>query len=121
MIQFPITVFDEFGAQIIENETIFNALLKSYEYIPAAGGIVQNNHDEILMIFRKNRWDFPKGKVENNEMNTAAAIREVEEETGITARIIDQNPVSTFHIYQFGTHKVLKETFWFKMSAQLPQ
>ena len=32
-----------------------------------AGGLVVNKKSEILLIFRKNMWDLPKGKIENNE------------------------------------------------------
>ncbi|HNW67487.1 MAG TPA: NUDIX domain-containing protein, partial [Bacteroidales bacterium] len=103
MTIFPITVFDEIGSQIIENEEIFKAFLQNYEYMCAAGGVVVNDNDEILMIFRKNRWDFPKGKVENGEPISVAAQREVNEETGVNATIIDDIPLSTFHLYQFGT------------------
>lgn len=117
MTHFPITVFDDLGAQIIENEDIFKALLNSYEYLSAAGGIVQNSRDEILMIFRRNKWDFPKGKIEDGESNAEAAIREVEEETGISAKIINNIPASSFHIYGYGDRKILKETFWFKMKV----
>lgn len=115
MTIFPITVFDEIGSQIIENEEIFKAFLQNYEYMCAAGGLVVNDNDEILMIFRRNRWDFPKGKVEKGEPISVTAQREVKEETGVNATIIDDIPLSTFHLYQFGTNIILKETFWFRM------
>lgn len=57
----------------------------------------------ILMIHptnQKDYWDFPKGRVEDGETTLEAAIREVEEETGITIDK-DENKISDlgFHIY----------------------
>src|SRR5690554_4462920 len=49
----------------------------------AAGGLVYNQKGEILFIYRNGKWDLPKGGIEKNEKKKQAAIREVEEETGI--------------------------------------
>ena len=51
--------------------------------IIAAGGLVTNKHNELLMIFRRAKWDLPKGKLDEGESIEACAVREVEEETGI--------------------------------------
>lgn len=48
-----------------------------------AGSLVINQKKELLLIYRKGRWDFPKGKVEKNEKKKTGALRETSEETGL--------------------------------------
>lgn len=117
MLKFPIKVFTENDFQIIEDQQSFDELLKEFEFIRAAGGIVRNEKGEILMIFRRGKWDFPKGKVEAGEDNSTAALREVREETGVTARITEGKAISIFHTYDTYGKKMLKETVWFPMRA----
>src|SRR5215831_17279724 len=56
---------------------------KKFSLITAAGGLVKNEKDEILMIFRRGKWDLPKGKMDKNEKLEVCAVRELEEETGL--------------------------------------
>src|SRR5690554_2494601 len=58
----------------------FKALFRK---IKAMGGIVANAKGEVLYIYRRGRWDLPKGKKEKNETKRDCAIREVMEETGL--------------------------------------
>ncbi len=88
--------------------------------IPAAGGLVQNREGSFLVIRRLGVWDLPKGKKEKNETFENAAVREVEEECGLTNVQIIRPLDSTFHIYRspylsFPKNLVLKETRWFLM------
>ena len=61
--------------------------------VRAAGGLVRrrgdNGHDEILLVHRPayDDWSFPKGKLEEGEREEDAAVREVEEETGLRCRL----------------------------------
>lgn len=56
--------------------------------VNSAGGIVIKG-DSILMLKKSNGdWVLPKGRIELNETEKEAAVREVEEETGIFAGII---------------------------------
>ena len=48
-----------------------------------AGSLVINEKKELLLIYRKGKWDFPKGKVEKNEKKKTGALREASEETGL--------------------------------------
>lgn len=48
-----------------------------------AGSLVINQKKELLLIYRKGKWDFPKGKVEKNEKKKTGALRETSEETGL--------------------------------------
>lgn len=97
-----------------------NSFMPAFRVISAAGGVVIRE-DKILFIFRNEKWDLPKGKLDADESPEMAAIREVEEECGISGHKIVKKLPSTFHIYQ-SPHKnsfgqwILKETFWFEMT-----
>jgi 8-oxo-dGTP pyrophosphatase MutT (NUDIX family) len=92
----------------------------AFKMIYAAGGVVFKK-GKMLVIFRNEKWDLPKGKIDKGESAEAAAIREVQEECGINRLEIVKELPSTFHIYQ-SPHKnsqgrwILKETFWFEMN-----
>jgi ADP-ribose pyrophosphatase YjhB (NUDIX family) len=88
-----------------------------FRLLDAAGGIVRNENREILFIFRLGKWDLPKGKLKRNETPGQGALREVKEETGLRQVEIKHQLPSTFHIYQRGGKQILKQTFWFEMTA----
>ena len=44
-----------------------NQFFSQYRIIKAAGGLVLNERDEVLLIYRRNKWDLPKGKVDEGE------------------------------------------------------
>lgn len=103
--------------------TFFSSMFKIIE---AAGGLVQNNEGKWLFIFRNGKWDLPKGKIEKGEKIRTAAIREVEEECGISKLWIVKELPSTYHTYFMEEKQVLKRTYWFEMtcadtSALVPQ
>ena len=83
--------------------------------INAAGGLVKNSKGEYLFIFRREKWDLPKGKLEKNETIEEAAIREVKEECGLKNLKIIRELSPTFHIYFHGKNKFLKKTYWYEM------
>ena len=89
----------------------------AFELIVAAGGVVYNSSGEILFIYRKKKWDLPKGKLDEGEDIPTCAIREVMEETGIKAVSIVRPLCNTYHLYIDGDMK-LKEVFWFVMQTQ---
>lgn len=83
----------------------------------AAGGLVRNKLDQVLFIYRFDKWDLPKGKIEKGEKKRVAAIREVEEECGISElKIINKLP-RTFHIFQRNERETLKITYWYAMES----
>lgn len=102
-------------------EIFWNELfLPVFTQIPAAGGVVIRN-EKLLFIFRNEKWDLPKGKIDKGETAKQAAIREVAEECGIAGHQITKGLPSTFHIFLSPYKKtlgqwVIKETFWFEMS-----
>ncbi len=85
--------------------------------IIAAGGLVSNNRNELLMIFRRGKWDLPKGKLDEGESIEACAVREVEEETGITNIVLGKLIAVTHHHYfdEWISEEVTKETHWYAM------
>ena len=100
----------------VHPEEDFKAFKSNLKFIDAAGGIVRNSNEELLMIYRRGYWDLPKGKVEKGESIEKAAVREVEEETGIHSLELKEYIASTFHIYH-QKHWILKETHWFAMNT----
>lgn len=97
-----------------------NEFSRSLIKINAAGGVVRKD-ERILFIFRNDKWDLPKGKIENHEKEQQAAIREVQEECGIEGLSVVKELPGTYHLYRSPYKKtlgqwVLKKTFWFEMS-----
>ena len=93
------------------------AFIKKFTYIQAAGGLVTNEKEDVLLIFRKGKWDLPKGKLEKGEKLDACAIREVEEETGLRDIKIENALSPTYHTYHEGARYILKESNWYKMKT----
>ena len=92
--------------------------LNMFKLIEAAGGLVRNlktNH--FLFIFRNKKWDLPKGRINKNEEVQKAAIREVEEETGVENLSITKPLNTTFHIFKRNRKYRLKKTFWYLMET----
>lgn len=88
-----------------------------FKYVKAAGGLVRNDKGEYLFIFRKGKWDIPKGKMEKGELPVESAIREVEEECGISGLTVLKELTNTYHTYSFRGKEVLKKTYWFIMET----
>ncbi len=96
-------------------KVLFSYFTSMFRIIEAAGGLVKNNKNEWLFIFRNGKWDLPKGKVEKNEALTVAAIREVEEECGVKGLSISRELPSTYHTYFMEEKAILKRTYWYEM------
>lgn len=115
---------------------VLRLLKRRMRWVRAAGGIVTDDNGDRLLILRNGRWDLPKGKVEAGETLIQAALREVEEETGIkcvnatTSKCIStdatdtgtlsqlrNNAIKTYHIFNLYGGWHLKQTSWFAMHA----
>ena len=66
-----------------DDSKLLKKFLKLLPNVIAGGGKVYNTKGEVLFIYRNDKWDLPKGKLEKNESIENAALREVEEETGV--------------------------------------
>ena len=51
--------------------------------IESAGGLVCNHYHHILLMFKRGKWDMPKGRIEQGQCREEAALREVHEEPGL--------------------------------------
>ena len=98
-----------------EVEFAFKEFAKLYKLIEAAGGLVKNNNNNILVIFRHGKWDLPKGKLEKNEHSETSAKREVEEECGIGSLEILNLLEISYHTYKLNGEDILKRTYWYEM------
>jgi 8-oxo-dGTP pyrophosphatase MutT (NUDIX family) len=98
-------------------EALKKAFWKKFKIIKAAGGVVWNEQEEILLIFRRGFWDLPKGKVDDGESLEECAIREVEEETGVSKLNLEKYLLTTYHTYDEGSKHILKESWWYTMTT----
>ncbi len=101
-------------------KAFFKSVVKSVTLIEAAGGLVTNEKGEYLFIYRNDKWDLPKGKIEKDEKVKKAAVREVEEECGIKISGLEEKICKTYHVYINRGEVVLKKTHWFKMRCDGP-
>lgn len=98
-------------------DELFEKFKNSFKIIEAGGGIVFNEKEEILWIYRNNIWDLPKGKIDEGETKEIAAVREVKEECGIKNVVLREYVMTTYHIYQYKKNIILKVTYWYKMAS----
>lgn len=120
ILQQHLKAWGSIGAIIedISVNTLHNCLFEVYEPMEAAGGVVCNDNQEILMIYRRGKWDLPKGKKEDGESNEQCAIREVMEETGLEQIELDRKIHTTYHVYSHNMKEVLKTTCWYMMKVK---
>ncbi len=90
----------------------------------SAGGIVykkDKNNQYLWLICQHSQhkgWVFPKGLVGDinpNEDKIETALREVEEEGGVKAKIIDNNPIITQYQYKYENNLYKKTVFYYLM------
>ena len=107
-----LTLFSENDDKLIDD------FKRHFKIIEAAGGLVLNQKDEMLFIYRRGFWDLPKGKIDKGEDPPTAAVREVQEETGIQDVIITKTVGKTWHSYKTKKGKrILKKTYWYLMKT----
>ena len=98
-------------------EAYIEQFLSEFKYIEAAGGLVENERGETLMIYCYRHWDLPKGHVDAGESDEVCAVREVAEETGVTGAKIVRFLRNTFHAYCVYGEWELKRTAWYYLTA----
>jgi 8-oxo-dGTP pyrophosphatase MutT (NUDIX family) len=92
----------------------------------SAGGIVYKKEGEkflwlVIQPSKSKWWGFPKGLVGDklhNETLTESALREVQEEGGIKAHIVNDKPVSVQYFFKFQGYLVKKTVHYFLMEYE---
>ena len=115
---------ENFHAGVIYHKdfkTLKKNFFKHFHVIEAAGGIVENKESELLFIFRRGKWDLPKGHMELKETQEACAAREIEEETGAKDLTLINKIGETYHTYNEFGKNILKISHWFYFKSNHPQ
>jgi len=101
----------------VDGEKLALAIKTVFRKAPAAGGVVIIDN-QFVAIERNGIPDLPKGHIEKGETPEVAALREVEEETGITNLEIIKELPSTWHCYLLDNQWTIKKTSWFLMRTK---
>ncbi|MBI3109572.1 NUDIX hydrolase [Candidatus Daviesbacteria bacterium] len=82
----------------------------------SAGGIVFNKAGQVLLTkhSRNHHWSFPKGLIDPGQTSEQAALREVKEEGGVEAKILDKVGYSKY-VYTLNREKIFKIVTYFLM------
>ncbi len=98
-----------------EKSEVEDKIKGMFKVIKAAGGVVVKDN-KWLFMYRRKKWDLPKGKLDKGENSKVAAIREIEEETGVKA-IIRDKICTTWHTYSLNNSRILKKTKWYVLDC----
>ncbi|PKQ43814.1 NUDIX hydrolase [Confluentibacter flavum] len=98
-------------------DKLLKKFLKKLPNVIAGGGKVYNDNGDVLFIYRNDKWDLPKGKIEGVESIEETAIREVMEETGVAGLEIIKPLETTYHIFKRNGRYKIKITYWFEMKT----
>ncbi len=109
-------IIEDFSPESLQGE-----LYELFTPIDAGGGVVTNENNEVLMIFRRGKWDLPKGKCDDGETIDACALREVSEETGLNKLKLGEKICDTYHVYSQNKQNLLKRTAWYKMKGTIKE
>ncbi|WP_339715552.1 NUDIX domain-containing protein [uncultured Kriegella sp.] len=99
------------------HEEILKKFSKKIPIEVAAGGVVTNKEGKVLFIYRNDKWDLPKGKLDKGETIEECAVREVEEETGVKGLKIENFLSTTYHIFKRNGKYKLKQVHWYAMKT----
>ncbi|MBS1773685.1 MAG: NUDIX domain-containing protein [Bacteroidetes bacterium] len=101
----------------ISSHSLQHELYQLYTPVDAGGGVVINEDGAVLMIYRRGKWDLPKGKRDDGEDIAECALREVSEETGLQKLKLEDKICDTYHVYAQNGQSLLKCTTWYKMKG----
>jgi len=107
---------DEATFAFIKRRPIVEFIKSRFRIVVAAGGIVEKE-SKVLLIYRRKKWDLPKGKIEKKETPKEGGKREVEEESNIKVEL-GPKLCTTWHSYiRYGSY-TLKKTYWYLMNIK---
>ena len=93
----------------------YKAICAEFLEVNAGGGLVSNRRGDYLLISRNGMWDLPKGHQDPGEDIKVTALREVQEETGISELEVRELICMTDHCYKRNGIWHLKHTWWYDM------
>jgi len=84
-------------------------------YLHSAGGVIFRRSDDLVEVAliatkKKTVWTLPKGIIDKNESPEMAAVREIQEETGLTGAILDQIGEKSYWFYLKDENAKCKKT-----------
>ena len=115
---------DDIESLVIESkdpEAAFAEFTSQLKTEVAAGGVICNSKGQTLLFWRRGAWDMPKGHQEIGETLEECALREVQEETGLTHLALGEPICVTYHTYHRNGNFVLKESHWYRMTLTEPE
>jgi 8-oxo-dGTP pyrophosphatase MutT (NUDIX family) len=98
-------------------EEAFRLFQSFFVPVQTGGGLIENEKGEFLFIFRRKKWDLPKGKLDDGETIEECALREVQEETGLAQVKIEKFMLHTWHSYHERGQRILKQGSWYYMTC----
>ncbi|MBO4417400.1 MAG: NUDIX domain-containing protein [Bacteroidales bacterium] len=101
--------------------TAFDEFISTLKREVAAGGVICNIKGQTLLFWRRGAWDMPKGHQEPGETLEECALREVQEETGLTHIALGDTVCVTYHTHHRSGNFVLKESHWYRMTLTEPE
>lgn len=102
-------------------EAAFQLFQSFFVNVQTGGGLIENEKGEYLFIFRRKKWDLPKGKLDEGETIEECALREVEEETGLKEVSLQKFMLHTWHCYPERGQRILKQGSWYYMTCSSAQ
>ena len=95
---------------------VLDNIKKEFTVIMASGGMVYSS-ENILLIYRRGKWDLPKGKLDEGEDIVDGALREVREETGLDYLEYTDFIATSYHTYFEDSRHILKESHWYLLKG----
>lgn len=93
----------------------FRKFCDEFKLIEAGGGLIKNDKEQYLFIYRNDKWDLPKGKLDKKETPEKGAVRECMEECGLKEIELKGFLMHSYHIYPYKGQWALKKTWWYNM------
>jgi 8-oxo-dGTP pyrophosphatase MutT (NUDIX family) len=87
--------------------------VKTEHQVSAGGVVVRAGEVLLISTFGGRRWQLPKGHLEAGESPEQAAVREVEEETGVRGRVLAELPDVEYWFTERGTHRIHKRVYYY--------
>lgn len=90
--------------------------MKTEHHRSAGGLVVEGSRILLISTQEGRRWQLPKGHIEKGETSEQAALREVQEETGVTGRVVAPLPGVEYWFVEKGSRRVHKRVDYFLLS-----